>query len=114
MPTYTFVCKNPMCPDIGIVDFYEFEIFSSMQDYKDTQKCPSCGHETSIRDLQADVPALKTETSCTTVGQMAERNSAKMNEKQMAAHHTKMNEYRKAPPTIKPISKEEAANRKKG
>ena len=89
MPTYTYFCQE--CSG-------SFESFSTIRDYKETQSCPKCKKDCK-RDYGEDMLTLnnsvkKSDSELKTLGDLANRNSDRMSDDQIAALNQKHNEYK--------------------
>lgn len=99
MPTYTYKCSK--CNEA-------FEIFSTIADYKDTAKCPSCKSK-SERMYREDLSTLngsvrKADSELKTLGDLAMRNTERFSDDHKAHLHAKHNAYKETP-SDKPLPK---------
>lgn len=91
MPCYTFFCDK--CQK-------KFEIISSIKDYTDKQKCPSCkSSKDSYRCYTEDVATLnssikKSDGELKTIGDLANRNRDRMSEDHKQQLYEKHNSYK--------------------
>lgn len=88
MPSYTFRCDDEECDA-------EVELLSTIANYKPLTKCPNCKKETLKRDYETDLPTgtVVKGNSEITVGQLADRNSAKFSEDYKLHLYKKHNSY---------------------
>jgi len=87
MPTYTYFCELCM---------KSFDLFATMNDYKDIQKCPSC-KRTCPRDyddmLTLSSSVVKSDSELSTIGDLANRNRDKLTIDQKADLDRKHTQY---------------------
>lgn len=99
MPTYTYKCSK--CNEA-------FEIFSTIANYKDTAKCPTCKTK-SERMYREDLSTLngsvkKTDSELKTLGDLAMRNTERFSDDYKAHLHAKHTAYLEKP-SEKPLPK---------
>lgn len=100
MPTYSYYCCT--CK-------YTFELFVTIKDYKDTVICDKC-KKTSVRDYNSDMLTItssikKMDSELKTIGDLAKRNSERMNDDQKISLYQKHNSYKENKIETKPLPK---------
>lgn len=89
MPTYTYFCADCSEP---------FELFSTISNYKEKQKCPKCNiicsrcYEEDMLTLNSSV--RKSDSELKTLGDLADRNRDRLSNDQKTEMHQKQNEYK--------------------
>lgn len=87
MPTYTYTC--PSCGD--------FELYSSLQGYKEKVRCPSCTKQ-SQRNLLVDaMSVIATGLGAQTLGSIADKNADKLSQDEKDLLNAKHNAYKDVP-----------------
>ncbi len=89
MPTYTYFCKS--CTS-------SFDLFSSIRDYQEKEKCPDC-NEICCRNYHEDMLTLnscvkKSDSELATIGDIANRNRDRLSDDEKVALHHKHNSYK--------------------
>lgn len=98
MPTYTFCCEK--CK-------YKFEMFFTIQQYKDQQVCEKCGKK-AIRSYEDDLTSINTsvklaDSEIKTLDHLAKRNSEKFSEDEKHHLYVKHNSYKDGFDKTKPL-----------
>lgn len=98
MPTYTFCCEK--CKR-------KFEVFSTIQNYKDTQPCDKCG-KLATRSYEDDLLSINTsiklaDSEIKTLDHLAKRNSEKFSEDEKHHLYVKHNSYKEGFDSTKPL-----------
>lgn len=100
MPNYSYACNK--CET-------DFELYSTISDYKPSPKCPHCGYKKTSRKYTEDLLTLnssvrKSDNELKTLGDLAMRNTERMSDDQKQAIWQKNNAYKEEPCT-KPLPK---------